>query len=113
MPVHEGGDQRHVLRGIAEAEMAVHLRRAFEQLFDATTISVVAGSSALTASSNAAPSIFERKRTSRLDDRRPSASTSREGPSTDPPMPICMTPVTAPNTPASVASTSARIRCLL
>ena len=38
------------------------------KVFDATTTSVVAGSSGFTASSNAAPSMFERKRTSSLDD---------------------------------------------
>ena len=150
--VGEGGEQRHVRRGLGEAEMAVHLGRAFEQflervpaerqrggeadrrstansarrrlrrtagcgsrrcpastaasgsavtaitrpygildaalraasraprrmlasvsvvvkVFDATTISVVAGSSVFTASSSAAPSMFERKRTSSFDDR--------------------------------------------
>ena len=145
-PVGEGGDQRHVRGRLGEAEMAVHLGRAFEQclervpaerqrrgnadrapqriapadalaelagcgfrrcpastaasglavtaitrpsgsatpasaqpvaapprgwsafravvkVFDATTTSVVAGSSGSTASSNAAPSMFDRKRT--------------------------------------------------
>ena len=35
-----------------------------------------------------APSMLDRKRTSSLRDRRPSASTSSAGPSTDPPMPM-------------------------
>ena len=38
--------------------------------------------------------------------RRPAAP----GPSTEPPMPMCRMPVTSPNAPASIASTSARIR---
>ncbi len=84
---------------------------AVVKVFEATTTSVVAGSSVLTASSNASPSMFDRKRTLSLARRRPSASTSSAGPSTEPPMPMCSTPVTLPNAPASIASTSARVRC--
>ena len=80
------------------------------KVFEAITNRVVAGSNRLNASSIATPSTLETIATSYRLSSRPSASTSRCGPSADPPMPVCRMCRTSPSAPPSIASISARMR---
>ena len=103
-----GGDRDDPAVGIGDARPRAASRAprsmlasvsAVVKVFEATTTRVVAGSSVLHR-------IVERRAVDVRQEahveprrRRPSASTSSAGPSTEPPMPMCRTPVTSPNAP--------------
>ena len=76
----------------------------------ATTSNVASASNRSNTSSSAAPSTLLTTATSYRSSSRPSASTSKCGPSADPPMPTCSTWRIGPSAPSSIASISARIR---